>query len=82
MAVLHHHRLVPGQSVGDAVLTFTVGRLKGDERTVNKRDTVGKSTVYLLTGNIFIKAGEENNQTAFLYDGGFLCFCVLKVSES
>lgn len=39
MAVLHHHCLVPGQSVGDAVLTFTVGRLKGDDKKmVSKRD--------------------------------------------
>lgn len=28
MAVLHHHSLVPGQCVGDAVLAFTVHRLK------------------------------------------------------
>ena len=28
MAVLHHHRLVSGQRVGDAVLAFTVHSLK------------------------------------------------------
>lgn len=40
VAVLHHHRLAPGQSVGDAVLTFTVGRLEcDDKKTVNKRVT-------------------------------------------
>lgn len=31
MAVLHHHRLVPGQRVGDAVLAFTVHSLEGDD---------------------------------------------------
>lgn len=31
MAVLHHHRVVPGQCVGDAVLTFAVHGLKYDK---------------------------------------------------
>ena len=36
MAVLHHHRLVSGQRVGDAVLTFTVHSLKQNKQLIKK----------------------------------------------
>lgn len=39
MAVLHHHRVVPGQCVGDAVLAFTVHSLKYNKKTHYKHAT-------------------------------------------
>lgn len=36
MTVLHNHRVVSGQSVWDAVLTFTVHRLKDNRQTITK----------------------------------------------
>ncbi|TNN42242.1 hypothetical protein EYF80_047582 [Liparis tanakae] len=32
--ILHHHRVVPGQRVGDAVLAFTVHRLEESNRLI------------------------------------------------
>lgn len=37
MTVLHNHRVVSGQSVRDAVLTFTVHRLKDNRQTVTEQ---------------------------------------------
>lgn len=36
MAVLHHHRLVSGQSVGDAVLALAVHRLSRNTTNIFK----------------------------------------------
>lgn len=39
MAVLHHHRLISGQRVGDAVLAFTVHSLKYNKQIITKYAT-------------------------------------------
>lgn len=39
MAVLHHHRLISGQCVGDAVLAFTVHGLKQNQQIITRHET-------------------------------------------
>lgn len=63
VAVLHHHRLVPGQGVGDTVLTFTVGRLQGDDKkTVNKRDAAKTHKCEYKTSLLEAAAGARRSQ--------------------
>lgn len=49
MAVLHHHRVVPGQSVGDAVLAFTVHNLE------HKEQLVGEDGAHNGTGHLVMQ---------------------------
>lgn len=47
VAVLHHHRVVPGQSVGDAVLAFTVHSL-GHKQQLVREDGAHNATGHLV----------------------------------
>lgn len=49
VAVLHHHRVVPGQSVGDAVLAFTAHHLEDKQQLVGEGAAHGAAAAHLVT---------------------------------